>query len=127
MAGKILRYIAIASAALCAAFLGLATYAYIELFSPFTIVPALGRNLPSDFETADAEFKRRVFARYPLPFPQDELISELKAEGFSISENIRMAEFTKQQFPCNLIWRIKWEIENSSIVELDAVYGGICL
>ena len=127
MAGKILRYIAIASAALCAAFLGLATYAYIELFSPFTIIPTLGRDLPENIEAANAEFERRVLAQYPLPFPQGELISELDAQGFAISEDIRMAEFTKQQFPCNLIWRIKWEIENSSIVELDAVYGGICL
>lgn len=89
--------------------------------------PELGRNLPSGFAEADAEFARRVTAAFPLPIPENDLVSQLSRQGFNIHFDKSAATFKTDQFPCNKLWRIGWNASDGLVTNLTAKYGAACL
>lgn len=95
-------------------------------------IPSLARGLPSNFELGESEFQKRVNNILPVGTENAVVVEYLSNQGFSTrtldSESERIASFSKLGFPCELVWRIYWTIdEKDKLSTIEARYGGVCL
>lgn len=91
-------------------------------------LPALAKDLPSDFEEADAVFEARIRNRFPAGTSEQEMVETLASQGFSIAPDRKIATFEDSNIVCRLIWRVSWETgSDRKLTGVDAVYGGLCL
>jgi hypothetical protein len=100
---------------LAAVFLAAAYVLFPPHLSPF--LPQLARGLPRDFETGQAEFTRRLRARFPVGSAETDLLRELEAQGFRNHFEDRSRRYTdieKRGLPCNVLWRVLWRIDDST-------------
>ena len=89
-------------------------------------VPEIGRNLPSSFEIAELEFKKRIENTFPVGTAESEIVERLGEQGFQIKKSY--ASYEQSGFPCTKVWRVLWKTdETGNIISTNAVYGGICL
>ncbi|MEM6713109.1 MAG: hypothetical protein AAF590_12625 [Pseudomonadota bacterium] len=100
---------------------------YLYLYPPLPRPPEIGRSLPANLSEANAEFKRRVEAQFPLPMSDDALRAQLTEQGFHVSNGDTVAVFEKRHYPCRLRWSIFWEEEDGAVTAFDTMHGGICL
>src|SRR5580704_12896819 len=74
--------------------------------------PPLVHGLSGDIPTASEEFNRRVRQRFPDGFDAKGIVGELGRQGFrpryGDSPSLRVYDFTKSEFPCELDWIITW-------------------
>ena len=94
--------------------------------------PPLARDLPSNFELGEAEFQKRVDDTFPIGTRNAVVVEHLSSQGFSTStlhpDFERIASFSTSDFPCNLVWRIHWTVdEDDRLSTIKAIYGGVCL
>ena len=89
--------------------------------------PELADNLPLGFAEADAEFKRRVNAAFPLPIRVDDLAERLTQQGFFVDRGAQQARFAVTRFPCQLRWLVGWNETGGDVSRLLPVFGRACL
>lgn len=91
-------------------------------------VPPLAKDLPRNFEEADSIFKERIQSRFPVGTPERDVVETLVSQGFSIAPKRNMASFEEPSTVCRLVWRVFWKADaDHNLVEINAVYGGLCL
>ena len=94
--------------------------------------PLLARDLPSNFKLGENEFQKRVDDTFPVGTDNAVVVDYLSNQGFSTrasnAESEQIASFRISRFPCNLIWRIYWTVdEKDKLSTIRAQYGGVCL
>jgi hypothetical protein len=100
------------------------------VWSWYFSLPIIARGLSSNFNEANAEFKRRVALRYPDGMREEELARQLSADGFGQprpSPNGSYVEINRGLFPCDQVWRIFWRREGGHAIQINASYAGISL
>jgi hypothetical protein len=97
-------------------------------------IPEIGRSLPSDFGDANHAFAARVQERFPIGSSEETLITELRREGFTISDSKvepdtykSIALYDRPGLPCRLTWRVLWSSQDAKISAIQGHYGGVCL
>lgn len=91
-------------------------------------IPELGRNLPQNFDAADAEFKNRVRQRFAAGEAEQDVVDTLLQQGFKLGPDGRSARFEQPGWECRLVWRVFWSADAAhKIARIDGVYAGICL
>jgi hypothetical protein len=107
----------------------------IQLVSGCAVrIPEIGRSLPADFADANHAFAARVQKRFPIGSSEAALVTELRREGFAISDSKvepetykSIALYDRQGLPCRLTWRVLWTSEDAKISAIQGHYGGVCL
>jgi len=100
---------------------------YLMLFSPFPLVPEIGRDLPPKYSEGRSVFLERVKNHFPVQSNEADMIHKLEDQGFTVNSKTKEAYFSKSRFPCQLNWRISWLSEGGLITSVDASYGSACL
>ena len=97
-------------------------------------IPEIGRNLPPAWDDANHAFDARVQERFPVGSSEAALVTELKREGFIVSDSKvepetykSIALYDRPGLPCRLTWRVLWASEDSKISAIAGHYGGVCL
>lgn len=96
--------------------------------------PPIGRDLPSAFADARPVFDQRVKERFPVGASEQQLVTELRKEGFNLDpKNVGRTEFKSaaayeaRGWPCTLYWTILWNAESGSITAIKGKYDPTCL
>ncbi|WP_407526156.1 hypothetical protein [Methylobacterium oryzisoli] len=126
---------ALALGLLAAALLATAGLAVLLKRPERIFLPPLARDLPANFREADAAFKARIAAVFPIGSSEAALVERLRAQGFALpagqatpdGPRESRAVFRQTSFPCNLAWHVRWRAEHDRLVEVSADYGGTCL
>ncbi|HEY4162195.1 MAG TPA: hypothetical protein VGM59_03975 [Dongiaceae bacterium] len=125
-----MRFIA-ASLAVVAVLGGLACwsiYASGKNSSSRPPLPELAKDLPANFEEADATFKKRIHDSFPIGSHGRDVASMLVIQGFAISPDGKAASFEQPGLVCRRAWRIFWEADRADAIRrIDGVFAGICL
>lgn len=93
-------------------------------------LPPLAKELSSTFSEGDRQFKHRVVARYPIGSPEARLTSELKSQGFTVTDTSgAMSEARLTRFiGCgDTVWGVAWSASKGKLTEVRAFYGAVCL
>jgi hypothetical protein len=77
------------------------------------------------FDAVEQAFRARVRDAFPAGTTAAEMEARLTAEGFTLLDGY--AEVERQGFPCDVVWRVLYSVENGLVADLDAVHAGICL
>jgi hypothetical protein len=77
------------------------------------------------FEAVEQAFRARVTDAFPAGTTAAEMETRLTAEGFTLLDGY--AEVEKRGFPCNIVWRVLYSVNNGLVADLDVVHAGICL
>ena len=84
----------------------------IYLSPPKTVrewnLPDYAKDLPANFKEASDEFNRRILVRFQLPLSEEQLINDLKKDGFEIYPDDRFAHVERNGFPCSYSWIVIW-------------------
>lgn len=105
----------------------LSIFVFFMFYPPLPRPPEIGRHLPSNFSEGENVFLERVKSHFPAQSNEDDMVYELKNQGFTVNIDTKEAYFSKSSFPCKLQWRINWLAESGLITSVGASYGGICL
>lgn len=90
-------------------------------------MPALASNLPNDLAASEAVFEERVRARFAGAVTEQQLMEDLRTEGFSVSAATRVASFRWESGSCTLVWFVDWEVDEGMVVGVAARHGAQCL
>jgi hypothetical protein len=97
--------------------------------------PSIGWNLPSDPDRAQQVFDQRVHERYPIGSSEAALVSDLRGQGFGISDNRQspLERFRKFAIDCSYIsivpghtWEILWTAVDGRITDIGAIFIQSC-
>lgn len=97
------------------------------MYPPLPLLPKIAKGLPREFSDGEKEFQRRVVVKFSGTTVEEELVTSLETEGFTVDIAGRRAVFEKGYFPCKLSWRIFWEANAGSVSNVKAEYDAICL
>ncbi|MDY0874517.1 hypothetical protein [Dongia rigui] len=90
--------------------------------------PEIADGLSPQFVEGSISFNERVKARFPAGTPEGELIDTLRAQGFSIDVDQKMARFEQRGLICKLVWQVSWKMEQlGAISNVDGAYWGVCI
>ena len=96
--------------------------------------PPIGRDLPWAFADAQPVFDQRVKERFPVGASEQQLVTELRKEGFNLDpKNVGRTEFKSaaayelRGLPCTLYWTILWNAESGGITAIKGKYDSACL
>ncbi|WP_408588136.1 hypothetical protein [Novosphingobium sp.] len=93
-------------------------------------LPSIADNLPSDVRDAEPEFDRRVKAAYPRGSSEENVIADLRRNGFEVSprepDGYRFADLKRGNLICQTIWSVRWKAEAGMLGEVFGVYGFRC-
>jgi hypothetical protein len=97
--------------------------------------PPIGRDLPSTVADARPAFDQRVRERFAAGASEQDLIAELRREGFTlIPANGALPPFksaatytSHQSFACSIDWTVLWSAENGKLTAVAGQYHPICL
>ena len=90
---------------------------------------ALIADLPARYKDADAAFRQRVQARFPLGSPEADLVAELRRQRFQpatfgSAEGRYQAVLRLDTWVCNQAARIWWTVDEAGhLTSLDTRYG----
>jgi hypothetical protein len=95
------------------------------------VAPPLVGDLPSNIQTASAEFNRRVQQRFPDGSDAKGIVEELRRQGFrpryGDGPSLRVYDFTKSNLPCELDWIVTWTPgADGRITGAGGTYDAIC-
>lgn len=95
-------------------------------------LPALIRDMATAVDQITPTFSDRIKARFPIGSDENELISELRSEGFEPRWNLRgeprVAVLVRGGPACREEWRVFWRTDASDMVAvIGAEYAPICL
>jgi hypothetical protein len=77
------------------------------------------------FAAVQEAFRARVIDAFPAGTTEADLLARLTNEGFVLMDGY--AEVLKSGFPCDVVWRVLWNVNNGIVTDLDVVHDGICL
>ncbi len=99
--------------------------------SACTIVrPTLIQNLTHEVQKVDAEFDHRIKEEFSIGTPEDEIISPLTQQGFSVrdSEKGGVASIEIMQIACRIRYNIGWYTDELQRIErIQADVNHTCL
>lgn len=102
----------------------------MPLFSRWRRLPALARDLPSNVAQAEAAFDKRIKERFPAGTPENQLIAELKHQGFDRLASARDEEgdwhdatFYRRRFPFTTLWSVRWRAAAGRVDRVWGVHG----
>jgi hypothetical protein len=112
----------------------LAAGAAVLLCACATPTPPIAHGLPRMFGPS-SDFDVRIKQRFPVGSSEGELVAELHAEKFALtemhdpsSEYRRMAHFEAQNFPCKESWTVRWAADRGKITDIEGRNSGdLCL
>ena len=93
-------------------------------------LPPIAKKLNGAMSARDAEFKRRVSWRYQPGRPEHRLVSDMRAQAFTLStERGGWAEAELQRFVLcgNEEWAVYWQASGGKITQVAGLYRVICL
>ena len=97
------------------------------MHGPYHRVPALGRDLPSNYAEAEKVFDERVKAEFPVGMSEDRLVAELRKLGFRCNPDqpaCKSATVTRGLVFRHL-WSVRWRASNDQVDDVWGVYGVI--
>jgi hypothetical protein len=77
------------------------------------------------FAAVEEAFRARVIDAFPAGTREADLLARLTDEGFVLIDGY--AEVLQPGLPCDVIWRVLWNVNNGIVTDLDVVHDGICL
>jgi hypothetical protein len=97
--------------------------------------PSIGWKLPSDPNMAQQVFDQRVHKRYPIGSSEAALITDLRQQGFGISNSIQgpPGRFQKFAIDCSYVsifpghtWEILWAASDDRITDIGSIFIQNC-
>jgi hypothetical protein len=98
-------------------------------------VPPIARDLPSTLADLQPAFDQRVKERFPVGASEQEIVAELRDEGFTpldpkkwkLGTFASVAAYEARRFPCVFDWTIYWSAENGKIAAIKGGFFSGCL
>jgi hypothetical protein len=90
--------------------------------------PQIAEGVPLSFGPTP-DFGHRLSERFPIGSPVRDLVAELRAEKFSISDDSSPATATYEvtSLACRDVWKVRWVGEAGKIASISGDAQAICL
>ena len=110
----------------------LGLFSFLVLTGCTTAPPRIGEGLHGPVREVQAEFDRRVKARFPIGSDETALRGELVREKFVITRDRESpfrfsAVYQSGGIACVIHWRVEWSVFDGRIAAIDGNWGQICL
>ena len=91
-------------------------------------LPPIARGMPSKYAEGKEVFDARIKARFPVGTQEEDLIAELREQGFPLPSCLgpdawASSTYNRTLFVFRTIWSVRWRAEDGRVTEILGVYG----